>query len=408
MIAVKHIQTMYRIDNYLTKELYVKFSDSYHIGSNTAFLKIRSANDKGRSDNRKRILEEALRYPYIQPNTSYNLRWFVFDIDRVFDLNEIFEKNLPEPNYIVWNPENLHAHLWYGLKNPIYQQEQFKKSKPVKYAKVVYNSLSKELAADTHFNRTLCKNPLHPAWNTIILKEEYYSLSEISSHLDINWNDEEPRARRKNINLNPELIENYSGVEKGSRNSALFEYVRHLAYKHRKIANCTEEDFIEWCIGVVKKADEKNPCPLALEVKGEKELLQIGISVGKWTWMNLDPLKISKTAQYNDAARCKSLSIRRRKAIQKIKRIAKFLKTYPNASNREISRKLGEGFSTDTVNKAVRKIKAEKKDANEKSKASRDEVVALVPSNILLIERFVNQVVVVFVFLFGFSFYFIS
>lgn len=383
---------MYYIDGTSAEEWTQKFSDSYNIGSNFQYLKIRSAYDKGRKENRNRFLNQALKFPYIQPNTSYNWKWLVFDIDREFDFNEIYDKNLPEPNFIVYNKDNQHAHLWYGLEKPIYQQESFKNSKPVKYAKAVYKALCKVLSADVHFNKTLCKNPLHSQWNTILVKEDYYTLGELASHLDINWHDELPKKNTKKVIFNSEIIEDFFGVEKGSRNSELFEYVRHLAYRHRMTANCSESDFIDWCIEAVKEADKKNPQPLSKEGSGDKELIQIGTSIGVWTWANLDPLKVS-VSQYDDAARERSLLVRRKNAEKKIKKIARILKKNPTLSNREISRQLGTGFSTDTVNKAVKKINAEKVAAAEKSKASRDEVVGIVPSDTPSSERFVNQVV---------------
>ena len=217
-------------------------------------------------------------------------------------------------------------------------------------------------------------------------------MGELASHLDINWHDELPKKNTKKVIFNSEIIEDFFGVEKGSRNSELFEYVRHLAYRHRMTANCSESDFIDWCIEAVKEADKKNPQPLSKEGSGDKELIQIGTSIGVWTWANLDPLKVS-VSQYDDAARERSLLVRRKNAEKKIKKIARILKKNPTLSNREISRQLGTGFSTDTVNKAVKKINAEKVAAAEKSKASRDEVVGIVPSDTPSSERFVNQVV---------------
>lgn len=383
---------MYRLEGTSAVAWSQKLLDSYNIGTNTQYLRIRSAKDKGRIENRNRFLNEALKYPYIHPNSQYNLKWLVFDIDRDFDINEIYDRNIPEPNFIVFNPVNNHAHLWYGLENPIYQQEQFKKSKPVKYAKAVYKALCKELSADVHFNKTLCKNPLHPDWNTIVFREDYYKLSELASHLDINWTEEHTKIKRKKVTLNPELIEEYSGVEKGSRNSELFEYVRHLAYRYRMTADCSEEAFIEWCIEAVKKADEKNPQPLSREGRGEKEIEQIGKSIGAWTWVNIDPSKVA-VPKYDDEARARSLTVRRKNAEKKVKKISRILKKNPTISNREISRQLGTGFSLDTVNRAVKKIKENRQKKAEKSKKSRHEVVGLVPSDIPLTERLVNQVV---------------
>ena len=70
------------------------------------------------------------------------------------------------------------------------------------------------------------------------------------------------------------------------------------------------------------------------------------------------------------------------------------MKKHPDASNRAISRALGEGYSTDTVNKAIKKIKAAQQAAAEQSKASAAEVVGLLPPLHIVGERFVNQVVV--------------
>ena len=96
---------------------------------------------------------------------------------------------------------------------------------------------------------------------------------------------------------------------------------------------------------------------------------------------------------YDEADRERSLLVRQKKAAKKVKEIKKYLKKHPDASNREISRVLGDGFSTDTVNRAVKKIAAEKKAKAEKAAASRAEVVGVVPSDDPLSERFVNQVV---------------
>jgi len=148
---------------------FIKF---YDIGKKTPYLRVRSAKDKGRSDNRTRILNEALSYPYIQPNTSFNKKCFVFDIDREFDLNFIFDNNLPVPNFVVYNRSSGKAHVWYVLKTPIYIQPQFKTSKAYKYGNAVYSALAKALKADRQFNQRLCKNPFSSEWKTVILRSE--------------------------------------------------------------------------------------------------------------------------------------------------------------------------------------------------------------------------------------------
>ena len=368
--------------------------NSYSIGPKSDFLKIRSAEKKGQEKNRNRLVSNALKFPYIQPNSKFNIRWLVFDIDREFDINELYDKNLPPPYFVVFNPENGHAHLWYKLETPIYCQDAFKNSKPYKYYKAVYKALCKALKADIHFNKTLCKNPIHESWKTVLLNDHEYNLGELASHLDINWQDlQQPKRTLFSRNkVKVEDLEEFSGVEKGSRNSELFEFCRHKAYRKRMISDCSESEFIEWCCEFVAKADAQNPDPLSKELRGDKELRQIGESIGYWTWANLEPLKI-KVSKYDDAARERSLMVRKKAAAKKLKKLERYLKKHPQESNRAISRTLGDGFSTDTVNRMIRTIKANKEAQAAKSRASRAEVVGKVPHNDSVGERFVNQVV---------------
>jgi len=364
---------------------------SYNVGQNSEFLKIRSAEDKGRNANKSRFIDKALQFPYIAPNSNFNVSWLVFDIDREFNPIELENMNISYPNYVVYNPENGHAHLWYQLKNPVYCQDNFKASKPYKYYKAVYKALRKALGADEHFGGKLCKNPLHPQWKSIQLSNSAYSLSELSAHLDLNWKeDKKPGKKKAHVDIN--IVGEFGGVEKGSRNSSLFDFCRHKAYLHRMTADCSEADFVEWCVELVREADKSNPNPIGTEYKGEQEIRQIGESIGYWTWANLEP-SIIKKEKYDDAAREKSLKTRQTKAAKKLRKIEKYLKKHPDASNREISRVLGEGFSTDTVNKAVKKIIEARKAKAEKSRADAAAVVGIVPVDDGLGERFVNQVV---------------
>ena len=369
--------------------LQTQLKSSYSIGKQSQFLKIRSAYNKGQEQNRNRFLDEALTYPYIQPNSQFNLKWLVFDVDREFNVCEIYENNLPIPNFVVANPENGHSHLWYGLKQAVFSQFQFKNSRPMQYAKAVYKALCKSLDADIHFNKVLCKNPIHDMWQTVVLRSELYDLSELASHLDINWIDELPtkRTKTRTVAISLDEVGEYSGADSGSRNADTFDYCRLKAYSHRKNTNCSERELIEWTSTLVKTVNASNRPAM-----DDRECEQIAESIAVWTYANIDPVK-AKEAMYDEADRSRSLLVRQKKAAKKVKEIKKFLKKHPDASNREISRVLGDGYSTDTVNRAVKKIEAEKKAKAEKAAASRAEVVGLVPTDDPLSERFVNQVV---------------
>lgn len=371
--------------------LQTQLKSSYFIGKQSQYLKIRSAFNKGQEQNRNRYLDEALTYPYIQPNTNFNLKWLVFDVDRDYNIAEIYDCNAPIPNFVVVNPENGHSHLWYGLNQAVYSQVQFKSSRPMQYAKAVYKALCKKLDADVHFNKVLCKNPIHEMWQTISLRKELYDLSELASHLDINWIDETPAKKRRfrtaAATITMEDVGQFSGADSGSRNSETFDYCRFKAYSHRRNTNCSEKELIDWTYALVKTVNASNRPSM-----DERECSQIAESIAVWTYANIDPVK-AKEAMYDESDRERSLLVRQKKAAKKVKEIKKYLKKHPDASNREISRVLGDGFSTDTVNRAVKKIAAEKKAKAEKAAASRAEVVGVVPSDDPLSERFVNQVV---------------
>lgn len=364
--------------------------ESYNVGQYSKYLKIRSAFDKGRSDNFRRTVETALSYPYISPNSDFNLSWIVFDIDREFNPYELYDKNLPLPTFIVFNPSNGHAHLWYKLRNPVYCQGDFKKSKPYKYYKAVCKALRKALGADSHFSGKLCKNPLYSEWNTIRFSDSEYSLAELAAHLDLNWKEKKKVKYTTKKASVYESVEEFPGAEKGSRNSSLFDFCRFKAYHKRMTADCSESEFVEWCVECVREADRKNPLPLGEE--NEREIRQIGESIGYWTWANLEVISVTHS-KYDDADRERSLSVRQKKAAKKLKTIERYMKKHPDASNREISRVLGDGFSTDTVNKAVKKIRAAQQAAEDQSRASAAEVVGLLPPNNIVGERLVNQVV---------------
>lgn len=371
-----------------------EFISSFDVGKNSKHLKIRSAEDKGRKSNARRSVADAMEFPYISPNSDYNISWLVFDIDREFNPVELEEKNIVYPNYAVYNPDNGHAHLWYRLKVPVYSQSSFKSSKPFKFCKAVYNALRKALGADEHFAGKLCKNPFHKDWKAVRLSNAEYTLAELSAHLELNFDETgTPKNKARKIVSVVEAGE-FAGAEKGSRNSSLFDFCRAKAYARRKSAtDRSETEFVEWCVECVREADRNNPAPLGEESRGEREVRQIGESIGYWTWANLVPLETVK-AKYDDEARAKSLRVRRKKAAAKVRKVERYLKKHPDASNREIARALGEGFSTDTVNKAVKRIEEERRAKAERSRESAAAVVGIVPSDDGVSERFVNQVVV--------------
>lgn len=401
-----------------------QFKESYDIGSNTQYLKIHSAFDKGRTENKKRPLEVALTFPYIQPNSDFNISWFVFDIDREFDyLEEIYNKNLLIPNFIIYTRKNGHVQIWYKLKDPVYRQSTFKKSKVYDYYKKLNKSYSFLLSADSHFNGGLCKNPFYykdnnynNEWYRLDFSNYEYSLEDFYNNLIKFYDDKtlqkiyETSTEKKHsfkivstgysnqLNFNfpdDSIIDNYTGVSLGFRNDTLFNYVRIHCYKYYSKNNCSKEQLFNWCLSLLKELDSKNT-QNETERKRQKELETIAESISSWTYENIQPQQ--KKELYTDSQRLKSLYKRRKNKEQHKTEVKKLLKNNPELSNREISRILTEkykketcnsGFSTATINKYIKELKkekAQKHSLNEKFNELKN-------TNHLTSENFVNQFV---------------
>lgn len=364
---------------------YISFSDfknsyTYNLGGNNSFLKIRSAYDKGRESNSLRYIDFALEFPYIQPNSAYNISWLVFDIDRNFNFCDIADNNLREPNFIVINKLNGHAQVWYRLKNPIWKQCNFKYNKPYKYYMVVYKKIRDKLKADRNFNQNLCKNPFYDlynrncTWIRLDIHNYCYTLGELAEHLDLNFFEEKKATEKINVNTSNIDI-TFSGVDVGLRNSSLFDYVRKLAYKYYYKTSCSDTELYKFCFSVLSEANEKNNVPL-LDV----EINTIAKSISSWTFENI--LINQKKEKYTNKQREKSLYIRRKNKQKKISILKKFIKLNPYLSNRKLTEllteKYGTGFSLDSVNRYLNELKKEKLRKNKSSFAS---------------ERLVNQFV---------------
>lgn len=369
---------------------------AYNTGKNTKYLKIRSAQKKGQKANRKRRLDGAIKFPYIQLNSDYNYSWIIIDVDLPegvpFHIEIFDEKNIPIPNIIIYNQKKINsAQILYRLKSPVWRQDKFRYNKPYKYYKAVYNALRDALGGDKHFSGVLSKNPLSRSHNTVMLRQDGYMLGELASHMDINWNDKnttQPQKRKIALTEDEAIEEVFPGAPKGERNCSLFEFCRHIAYTKRRTFQGGEDEFVQWCIEFVVQMNENNQTPLP-----RKECECEGRSIGLWTWANIEPNKIG-SKEYTDEGRARSLLVRRAKKNIKIQKVKQYLKSHPDASNRCIARELG--YSLDCVNEYVRIIKARaeawrkrQEHKAQESEQRREFLVDFDAKN----ERFVNQFV---------------
>lgn len=210
----------------------------------------------------------ALLKRYIQPNHPYYTNFFVFDLDYPTAYVDFFYSmvGVPTPNLIVENPENGHAHFIYQLATPIYQTDA-SKPKPIAFGNAVYLGLREVLQADIGYTGLITKNALHKDWRTHLLREEPYTLKQLSERLDLTQHKiTKPIAPVEAVGL--------------GRNCCVFHTVRHWAYV--EIRKYRGKTYNQWLQGVIDRCTALNSeftAPMSYnEVKG------IAKSIARWTW----------------------------------------------------------------------------------------------------------------------------
>ena len=169
--------------------------------------------------------KHAEKYKYIQPNHPQVLKNLCLDLDnsklKNHNYYEDFEwLNVPPPNIKINNPTNGHCHLIYILDNSIYTKNE----KQLKFFNFEKDVLNFKLDGDFAFRNNLIKNPLHENWDTKIIWEKPYTLNDLYEHSYIT-NHELKQLKDKKAQITNALDKN------AGRNCALYEEVRHYAYK---------------------------------------------------------------------------------------------------------------------------------------------------------------------------------
>ena len=216
----------------------------------------------------------ALLKRYIQHNHPYYTHYFVFDLDSKNNsepysayVDYLYSMvGVPEPNLVVENPENGHAHFIYQLATPIYNTDA-SKPKPIKYANAVYLALRTALDADINYSGLITKNALHSSWRTHVLREQPYTLDQLSERLDLTT---------KQINKEIKIDE---AVGLG-RNCCVFHTVRHWAYVEiRRYRGKTYDQWLDAVTAHCCSINVQFNDPMQYnEVKG------IAKSIARWVW----------------------------------------------------------------------------------------------------------------------------
>jgi hypothetical protein len=264
---------------------------------------------------------QAMQKRYIQPNTPWDLRWLVYDVDSETAYIDWWDTPLcPGPSIIVYNRENGHCHFLYALSVPVHTQPTAHQG-PLRFAASVDVALTVVLGADPGYAGLICKNPLHPHWWTTLWQKEPYDLDLLADSLDM----EPYRDKRRHL----------PGIGLG-RNCTLFEVTRRFAYTHRRV--CPERALFGDICDYAERYNEKRfhyPLPLG-EVKATAR------SVTKWVMKRMSDEGFldwcHRRARYGNK---KSQEVRTPKAEERAEQIRSYKDAHPDLSNRAIARVLG-------------------------------------------------------------------
>lgn len=215
---------------------------------------------------------QAVDYRHIQPNPPMQITWLVFDLDYAGAAFAWEKPKLPPPSIIAINPQNGHAHLFYGLVTPVTVSDAGRKA-PIRYAAAIQAAYAAALQADLGYAGLIAKNPLHPGWR-VIWVNHLYDLNEMAEWVTL-----------------PKRLPTRQPIGLG-RNCLLFDEVRAWAYRWVREYKRNDATPVGWQSAVIGQAEQMNrfDTPLAYA-----EVKAIARSVSKWTWREFSDEAFSAT-----------------------------------------------------------------------------------------------------------------
>lgn len=216
--------------------------------------------------------ESAMRCANLQPNTSGKVVWLAFDVDHADGAVSWNRLSAPPPTLAVENRVNGHAHLLYELQAPVPRTDAAK-VRPLLYLAACQEGLRRKLQADPGYSGHLCKNPLHPRWNTRQWAGAY-GLGDLAE-----WMELPALADMRRRVRDPD----YAGL---GRNCELFERLRLDAYRvvraHWRPGGYESFSNALRIIADAYNAGFAQPLP-------ETEIRGIAASCARWTWRHFNP-----------------------------------------------------------------------------------------------------------------------
>lgn len=226
---------------------------------------------------RIRDREAALSMPFLQLNPPALESWLILDIDRECSGFEAQDAGLPEPTFVLLNPENRHSQVGYALAAPVCTSSAARR-RPVRYLAAIEAGYNRRVGGDLAFQGPLSKNPLFEGWHLIEpAAAPTYELGLLAEYVDL-----PNRLPRRRAEVEAE-------VEVGGRikrNCTLFD--RLAEWARRAVRGFWrpggETDWSEACLSHAETLNCFTPPLTHSEVRG------IARSVSRWTWRNCTPV----------------------------------------------------------------------------------------------------------------------
>ncbi|GGR75756.1 hypothetical protein GCM10008959_40920 [Deinococcus seoulensis] len=220
--------------------------------------------------------DQAVQQTYWQPNARGKIHALVADCDAVDPITRVLQGHAPAPNAVVWNMNNDHGHALYLLSEPVGRGGR-SSARAVEYAEAVWDSIDQALQADLHYTRLLSRGPLAPGHLLEIVRPELYDLHELARALRLPQRTQQPsRAQRQ------------AASAADSRNRALFDSVRQLAYAHAHLTDLARYALLERHAQTFNQALAQEHPRGALSAS---ELRSVVGSVNRWTGRNQGSLR---------------------------------------------------------------------------------------------------------------------
>ena len=152
---------------------------------------------KDKVSDRRIIAEKALsiKHRHIQTNSPFKVSWLVYDIDREGAGLEPLFTDSPVPNIVAVNPDNGHAHYFYGLENGVLLNTIKTKNgnvvnprirkHPLQFLAAIDIGMTYKLEADPSYNKVMSKNPHCDHWKVSIWRDWLYDLPELADSVDL-------------------------------------------------------------------------------------------------------------------------------------------------------------------------------------------------------------------------------